>query len=54
MITDLRDTRFFVGTRYSRMNVYIRSQQKESEVELRYLGVTSWPFWSTLNSPSRV
>jgi len=44
IMTGVRQTPLFIGTRYAKMNVYIHSQQQESEVEIRYLTITSLPF----------
>ncbi|HSA30785.1 MAG TPA: hypothetical protein P5160_03190 [Candidatus Omnitrophota bacterium] len=41
MISVIRQTSFFIGTRYARMNVYIRSNGEVSEVELRYMKVST-------------
>ena len=42
--TDVRQTAFFVGTRYARINAYIRTVDSSStEVEIRYLTETSMP-----------
>lgn len=41
IITGVRQTPLFIGTRYAKMNVYIRSGQDVSEVEVRYITVTS-------------
>lgn len=41
LITQTRQTPMFLGTRYARMNIYIRSNQGVAEVEVRYLTITS-------------
>lgn len=40
LITKLRETRFFLGTRYARMNIYVWSRDEVSEVEVRYAVTT--------------
>lgn len=40
-VTEVRQTSFFLGTRYARMNIFLRSQKNISEIELRYITVTS-------------
>ena len=45
--TDVRQTPFIVGTCYRRINIYIRTvDEKSTEVEMRYVKVTSVPFKS--------
>lgn len=44
IITDIRQTPMFIGTRYAKINAYVRSQDNSSEIELRYLTVTSLVF----------
>ncbi|MBF0478782.1 MAG: hypothetical protein HQL26_04810 [Candidatus Omnitrophica bacterium] len=45
ILSNVRATPYFVGTRYSRINVYIREgSADQTEVELRYLKVNSFPF----------
>ena len=45
LYTEIRQTSFFIGSRYGRMNVFVRpGSDKRYEVELRYLTVTSLPF----------
>lgn len=46
LLTAIRETRLVVGTRYARMNIYLRSQKTLSEVEIRYLTVNSMTFRS--------
>lgn len=41
IITKSRQTSLFIGTRYGKMNVYIWSKKDISEIEIRYLTVTS-------------
>lgn len=43
IMTKIRQTPLFLGTRYAKMNIYIRSKNKISEVEIRYYTVTSLP-----------
>ena len=43
--TNVRQTPFIFGTRYGRVNAYIRTiDEKSTEVEMRYVTVTSIPF----------
>jgi hypothetical protein len=45
LFTEIRQTSFFVGSRYARLNAYLRATaDHETEVEIRYLTVTSVPF----------
>ena len=44
LFTDVRPTAFFLGTRYAKMNIFVRSLSDGTEVEIRYLTVTSTPF----------
>lgn len=45
IFSDLRTTPLGLGTRYSRVNVYLRTVQgSETEVEIRYVTVSSVPF----------
>lgn len=43
LFTDIKDIPLFLGTRFARINVYLRStgRPNETEVELRYLTVNS-------------
>ena len=42
LFTKIRQTSFFVGSRYARMNAYLwETADKETEMEIRYLTVTS-------------
>lgn len=41
LLTEIRETRLVVGTRYARMNIYLRSKKEISEVEIRYLTISS-------------
>lgn len=43
-VTEARQIPLFIGTRYARVNVYIRSKKDISEVEIRYLTITSMFF----------
>ncbi len=45
MITKIRQTSFFVGTRYARINVYVRSNGEVSEVEMRYMVTSTFLIW---------
>jgi len=49
MLTTIRQTSMFLGTRYAKMNVYLRSKNEISEVELRYVTITVTPL-KTLTS----
>ncbi len=50
IMTDIRHTALFVGSRYARVNVFLRMISEENtEVEIRYLTVTSIPFKSFQN-----
>lgn len=45
ILTEMRQTAFFVGSRYGRINVYLRTSSDNAvEIELRYVTVTSFPF----------
>lgn len=47
LFSKIRQTSFFVGSRYSRLNVYLREMaSNKTEVEIRYLTVTSVLFKS--------
>lgn len=47
LFTDIRETKFFLGTRYARMNIYVREKEKNTvDVEIRYVTITSLPFKS--------
>ena len=47
LFTKIRETSLFVGSRYARINVYLRAAaNNETEVEIRYLTVTSAMFKS--------
>ncbi len=56
MVTTVRPTPMLVGTRYARMNIYLRSKKDVSEVEVRYLTTTSTALnnFSTYNNNSAV
>jgi len=41
IFTGIRQTPMFLGTRYAKMNVILRSQGEVSDIEIRYLTVTS-------------
>ncbi len=43
ILTTVRQTAMFLGTRYAKMNVYVRSKNEISEVELRYVTITVTP-----------
>ena len=40
ILTKTRQTPMFIGTRYARMNIYLRSKKGISEIEIRYLTTT--------------
>jgi len=45
ILTELRQTPLFVGTRYAKLNIFIQSVDDNStEVEFRYLRITSFAF----------
>ncbi len=47
LFTEIRHTPLFIGTRYAKMNVILRTfNPQRTEIELRYLTVTSLPFRS--------
>ncbi len=56
LVTAVRPTPMLVGTRYARMNIYLRSKKELSEVEVRYLTTTSTALnnFSTYNNDSAV
>ena len=50
IFTDIRQTSLFFGTRYARINAYIRTQSDHStEVEIRYLTISSMSFKNFYN-----
>ncbi|MCK5214968.1 MAG: hypothetical protein KAR05_06410 [Candidatus Omnitrophica bacterium] len=44
VLTHIRQTPLFIGTRYAKMNIFLRSKKKISEFEIRYVTVTSLLF----------
>jgi hypothetical protein len=44
IITQVRQFPFFVGTRYARMNIFLRSRAGISELEIRYLTLSTVTF----------
>jgi hypothetical protein len=44
IITEIRQTALFLGTRHAKMNIILRSSADVSEIELRYVTVTTLPF----------
>ncbi|MCB9757276.1 MAG: hypothetical protein H6753_02485 [Candidatus Omnitrophica bacterium] len=56
LVTAVRPTPMLIGTRYARMNIYLRSKKDLSEVEVRYLTTTSTALnnFSTYNNDSAV
>ena len=44
IFTDVRRTPFFLGSRYARLNIYLRGGEKVAEVEIRYLTISSLTF----------
>ncbi|MCC6759185.1 MAG: hypothetical protein IT395_06140 [Candidatus Omnitrophica bacterium] len=56
LVTAVRPTPMLVGTRYARMNIYLRSKKEVSEVEVRYLTTTSTALnnFSTYNNDGAV
>lgn len=49
IITKTRQMPLFIGTRYARMNIFIRSKKNISEIEIRYLTITSFALKSFKN-----
>lgn len=43
---EIRQTPMFFGTRYGKLNVIVRGIQDKTEIEIRYVTVTSIPFKS--------
>ena len=43
IITEVRQTHLLLGTRFAKMNIILRSSADVSEIELRYVTVTSLP-----------
>lgn len=47
IVTDVKESGFFVGTRYSRLNVYLHAVEKaKTSVEIRFLTETALPYSS--------
>lgn len=47
LVTEVRQTSMFLGSRFARINVYIRTKSEHAtEVEIRYVTVNSIPFKS--------
>lgn len=46
LFTNIRQTALFLGTRYAKMNIYLRELADGTELEIRYLTVTSTPLRS--------
>ncbi len=44
ILTKTRQTPLFVGTRYARMNIYLRAKKGISEIEIRYLTTSDFFF----------
>ncbi|MBP9853462.1 MAG: hypothetical protein KBD53_01185 [Candidatus Omnitrophica bacterium] len=51
LFSDIQDLPFFLGTRFARVNIYLRStdQPNQTEVEMRYLTVNSLTFGAFKN-----
>lgn len=50
LFTEIRQTSLFLGSRYARMNIYLSAgPDNTTDVEVRYLTVTSVPFKSFYN-----
>lgn len=45
IISEVIPTHLIIGTRYTRVNVYVRSTKEESDVELRYMVINSYGFF---------
>ncbi len=41
LFTNVRQTPLFLGTRYAKINIFVRSKNEISEIEIRYITVTS-------------
>ena len=46
LFSEIRQTPLFLGTRYAKLNVMVRGIQDKTEIEIRYVTVTSVPFKS--------
>ncbi len=44
LFTEVRQAPFFLGSRYYKLNAILRSGENKTEVEIRYLTITSLPF----------
>jgi len=44
IMTKIRQTPMFFGTRYARMNIFLRANNDVAEIEIRYLTVNDLPF----------
>ena len=44
IFSGIRQTPFFLGSRYAKLNVIVRGIQDKTEIEIRYVTVTSIPF----------
>lgn len=44
LFTDIRQTPMFLGSRYAKMNLILRQLKEQTEIEIRYLTVSSLPF----------
>ncbi|MEW5895239.1 MAG: hypothetical protein AB1650_05740 [Candidatus Omnitrophota bacterium] len=42
LVTGVRKTRLLLGTRYGRMNVYVRTYQDITEMEVRHFVIADW------------
>ena len=44
IFTEIKHTPLFLGTRYAKMNLLLKAQPETTQVEIRYVTVTSIPF----------
>ncbi len=44
IFSEIRQTPMFLGSRYAKLNVIVRGIQNKTEIEIRYVTVTSLPF----------
>lgn len=49
IFSEIRQTPMFLGTRYAKLNVLVRGIQDKTEIEIRYVTVTSIPFRNIQN-----
>ncbi len=44
LFTEVRQTAMFLGSRYARINIILRTKSEGTEIEIRYLTINSIPF----------